>query len=251
MGYLHPMWEDSLSTDEEIKNKALENIAKAGYNYSLPGMIMASIDENRSFSLVRLGDGELSVLTQLYKSIDEVHRQYPFLRSTGYCGVDAPSMPFVHRMVDAIKNASVVGMFENDPFNKEVFQNMNYYPKNKAHAFENLYLPMRKDFVDIMRKYPPLIIGRRSKEYAAYFKEMLNIDCPECIGIESYHEMDKVIDKAMEMKDEWKWVFVSAGCTAVVIAAELDYKHGKVAIDSGHMIDNILAKWDGYWLCTK
>ena len=45
MGFLHPMWERALSEDEDTKNAALKEIADCGYNYSLPGMIMACTEE--------------------------------------------------------------------------------------------------------------------------------------------------------------------------------------------------------------
>ena len=246
MGKFYDLWSESESLDKNIKTNALNKIAEQGFDYSLPGLIENYIVNNDPFSFVRIGDGELAILTQMYKSTEEVRKEVPWSGSTGYCGVSVPSMDFTNRMVESIRNATIVGLFKHDPFNKEVFEQLGFYPEHITHAFENLALPMRKDFVSLLKKYPPLLIGRKSQEYAKYFKEIMNLDVPGCIGIESFHEVDEVIKKAMDMKDEWKWAYICAGCPAVVIAGELDYKHGKVALDLGHSIDNAI-HYDSYW----
>lgn len=247
MGKITKLFLDAQSKDETIKQNAILKIQQLGYDYSLPGLIMQSIKEKNPFSLVRLGDGELAILTQLYHSAEEVNNNYAWTRDTGYCGVSVPCPGFLKRMIDGIKNATVVGMFENDPLNKKVFEAMNYYPEHRCHAFENLYLPMRKDFVKIIREYPPLLIGRRSKEYAKHFRDLFQIEVPGAIEINSFKEIDDVINKSMDISHKWEWALVCAGASAVVIAAEFDYKYGKIALDYGHAEDNILAEWHGYW----
>jgi hypothetical protein len=247
------LWELAKSENINIKNNSIKSIIDAGYSYSFPGMIMYCIDNNLPMSLVRLGDGELYILAQeIVYSIDYIKQHVGWSHSTGYCGASVPSIPLRDRMIESIKNATVVGMFKNDPFNKEIFEKIGFYPKNICEAFENLYLPMRKDFVDIIRKYPPLLIGRKSQVYANYFKQILNVDIPACIGIESYREIDSVIEQAMKISDQWKWCLVSAGVPAVVIAGELDYKYGKVALDFGHSADNAIEPtWREYWFNTE
>jgi len=246
LGKFYELWNEAESSDENIRNNAITEITNHGFSYSLPGLIEQYIVNNDSFSFVRLGDGELAILTQMYKSTEDVLKAVPWAGSTGYCGVSVPSMDFTNRMVKSIRNATIVGVFKNDPFNKEVFEQLGFYPEHITHAFENLYLPMRKDFVSLLKKYPPLLIGRRSNEYAKFLKDKINIDIPACIGIESFHEIDDVINKAMSISDKWKWAYICAGCPAVVIAGELDYKHGKVALDLGHSIDNAI-HYDSYW----
>jgi len=251
LGKFNKLFLDAKSSDESIKQEAIRKINQLGYEHSLPGLIMQCIKEKNSFSLVRLGDGELAILTQLYNSTEQVNKNYPWTRDAGYCGVSVPCPSFLKRMVNGIKNSTIVGMFENDPLNKKVFEAMNYYPEHTCGAFENLYLPMRKDFVKIIREHPPILIGRRSDEYAAHFRELFQIEVPGTIKINSFNEIDDVIKKAMDISDKWEWALVCAGANAVVIASELDYKYGKVALDYGHAEDNILAKWDGYWYATN
>ena len=245
------MWVRTKSQDANVRNEVLKEIEFSGFNDTITGRLRESIEQSKPFSLVRLGDGELVILSQLYKPEKDIQRQYGWTNSLGYCGANVPSMGLCNRMVEGIKNASVVGIFGNDPFNTEVFQAMNYYPQQICYAFHNLYLPMEKGFVDILREFPPLMIGRNASKYATLLKNELNIDIPACIGIENYTEIDSVIEQAMNIQDKWKWAFVCAGVPAVAIASELSYKHGKTALDMGHALDNIVAGWVDYWLCKE
>jgi len=251
MQQFNSMWDRVKSENTDISGKALDEIRACGYGNTFSDMVMECIDQQTPFSFVRLGDGELVILSQLYRTANEINGQYGWSSSLGYCGANVPSMDLCNRMVESVKQSTFVGIFGNDPFNEAVFNAMNYHPARTCHAFDNLYLPMRKDFVDILRKYPPLMIGRKANDYASYLKKELDIDIPACIGIESYKEIDTVIDRAMQIQDKWKWAFVCAGVPAVVIAGELNYKHGKVALDMGHALDNILAGWVDYWICKE
>jgi hypothetical protein len=251
---VNELWGLVRGTDKELQKEGIKELTKLGYNVSLPEMFRHAIETNTPFSWVRLGDGELVILSQLIWSSDYILGKYGWSASLGYCGVSVPSMDFCNRMVEGIKNASLVGVFATDPFYVQISDAMNYQPKYTTFAFDNIYLPMRKDFVDLIRKYPPLIIGRHSKSYALKLKELINVDIKHCISINNYHEVDQVIQQAVSVSDDWKWALVCAGASAVVIAAELGYKYNKVALDFGHGFDNAFAtppNWTEYWLTTE
>lgn len=251
---INELWGFVRGTDKEMQEQSIKELTKLGYNVSLPEMFRHAIESDTPLSWVRLGDGELVILSQLIWDSNYIRGRYGWTGSLGYCGVDVPSMEYCNRMVECIKNSSLVGVFGNDPFYVQISEAMKYQPKYTTFAFDNIYLPMRKDFVDLIRKYPPLIIGKNAKNYALKLKELINVDIKHCIGINNYHETDQVIKQAADVVDEWKWALVCAGACAVVISVELANKYNKVALDFGHGFDNAFApppNWTEYWLTTE
>ena len=214
--------------------------------------IIEAVETQQPFSVIRIGDGELMVLQQgLIHPIEYLVKNVPWASGYGYCGTILPNIELRTRMIDAIKYADLVGVFDGDPPMMDVFkvieERYGVTPKNIFYAFDNLFLPMNKDFVKLMVKYPPLLVGNSAKRFAEYIKNELGIvvpgtlECPDCRHIDATIEaMGKI---------EHRWSLVSAGVCAKVICPEMARRYGKVAFDFGHAPDNVMAPdYKEYWL---
>jgi hypothetical protein len=206
-------------------------------------LIEYNIENNIPYSLVRTMEGELSVLEQeIIHPIEYINNTFGYSNGYGYCGVKVPNIPMRDRMIEAIKHADHVGILHGDPRFDILYDKINFWPKNTISWNLCLYLPMRKDFVALLKKYPPLLVGRKSAYYAERLKKLLNIDVPGVVNLEDVRYMDEAISQMLQI--EHSWSMVCAGAPAVVVAAEMAYKYGKVSLDSGHIWDNSFCNTD-------
>jgi len=212
--------------------------------------IRYSLFSGRPFSLIRLGDGELMVLAQesVY-SLDWIEKNVPWGGSNAYCGVRLPNLELRDRMIESITKADMVGVFADDDFTNQVFKALGIRPRSICYAFENVYLPMFKPFVDLIRRYPPLLVGRPAEQFARYLYEKLGVVVPGTVSIDGYEELDSCIEAMARIGHEWS--LVSAGVNATVICTTMAEQWGKVAIDFGHAPDCAMSPdYPNYWLNT-
>lgn len=209
-----------------------------------------SLFSGRPFSLIRLGDGELTVLAQeLVYSLDWIEKNLPWGGSNTYCGVRLPNLELRDRMIASITKADMVGVFADDDFTCRVFKALVIRPRSICYAFENVYLPMFKPFVELIRRFPPLLVGRPAEQFARFLYEKLGVVVPGTVSIDGYEEVDSCIEAMARIGHEWS--LVSAGCNATVICTTMAEQWGKVAIDFGHAPDNAMSPdYPEYWLAT-
>lgn len=215
--------------------------------------IKNAIDNNKGFSLVRIGDGELVILAQeIILSHKTIMSNYGWAyNSLSYCGTPLPNIKIRDSMNKAVKNADIVGVFEEtiyderfNPacmdvarFNTLVFDKLDFYSEQICYAFENIYLPMNYKFIELIIKYPPLIIGGETDKFVDFLSKTLKLNIQQGIPIKDYFELDKCINEIS--KTDFKWALVSAGANALPIC---DYikSIGKVGVDFGHAPDYIM-----------
>jgi hypothetical protein len=205
---------------------------------------------HRPYSLVRIGDGENIVMAQeKVLSLEWIGTNVGWSHSTGYCGAALPNLELRDRMVKAVKQADMVGVFACDDLTQRIFSAFDIKPRSIFYAFDNLYMPMYKPFVDLIRKYPPLLVGNPAGRFAAYLHEKLGITVPGTVAINGYNELDTCIRQMAAIPHQWS--LVSAGVNALVIADTMASEYGKVSIDFGHAPDNVMAPdYVDYWLAV-
>lgn len=215
--------------------KIVENIADA-------------LDHEKPFSLVRIGDAANIVLGQeLVFSQDWIAQNVGWSHSTDYCGVALPNLEIRDRMVKALHQADIIGVFPEDQTTIQVLSAHNIVPKGTCYAFENLYMPMYKPFVDLIRRYPPLLVGRPSEEFAAYLFAKLGVKVPGIVSINSYDDIDTCLAEMSKIPHQWS--FISAGISGDIIATTMATEFGKVSVDFGHAPDNVMSPdFIDYWL---
>lgn len=77
--------------------------------------------------------------------------------------------------------------------------------------------------------------------------EKLGVKVPGTVEINNYEEIDRCLKEMTQIPHQWS--LVSAGVNAVIIAATMANKWGKVSIDFGHAPDNVMApNYPDYWL---
>jgi hypothetical protein len=212
--------------------------------------IKEALKNKQPYSWIRIGDGELVFLQQEYvRPIHEILATVGWASGIGYCGATIPNTRLRDRMIEAIKNSSMVGIFQGDPPTMEALEKINVAPDNICYAFDNVFLPMNADYVNILLKYKILLVGQKSQFYAQKFKEILNVDVVGTVGIDSYDDIDECMYQMAQY--DYELALVSAGVNAKVICYEMSTRNNKVFLDMGHAWDNAFhpkGMYDEYWL---
>ncbi|HZG88202.1 GT-D fold domain-containing glycosyltransferase [Paenibacillus sp.] len=206
--------------------------------------IMESISRKEGLSLVRFGDGELLTLAQeTVLSIEEVKRLGSFLP---YAGVVVPDLEARDALLQTFYKADIVGI---PIIRRPTYQNLfirlaKHYdlPLNKLRLTSSIinYTLQNTDiyrniFFNDQNKI--LLIGNRMAE----LKEHLERNgCRTIVGtipVEGVKSVRKVVRKAKAY--EYDIAIVSGGVSATIICPLLSEK-GKIAIDFGHLSDELI-----------
>lgn len=206
------------------------------FPYGITEHARKCIEEQTPFAWVRCGDSEVWVLRSL---IDEKYVQVncPWANQIGYNGCTMPNKQLATRFLGAYQNADVIGIFQDDD-TKYVFDTLNLSPEFTNYAFDNLALCSYKPFVQLLKDYPPLIIGQYAEKYRDELEKRLDIKIPGIIVIDNYTQIDYCLDKIEKIQHDW--AIISCGVSAKIIAVEAKLKTGKVYLDFGHSLDNAL-----------
>ena len=225
-----------------------------GEDYIWMSQIVARIDkaitDQEPYSLIRIGDGENIVLAQeVIFSQAWISQNVGWSHSNQYCGITLPNLIIRDRMVKALKEADTIGVFAGDKLTEQIFNTFDIQPKSICYAFDNVYMPMYKPFVELIVKSPPLLVGRPALRFAQLLYEKLGVTVPGTIEINGYDELDSCLAQMVQIPHQWS--LVSAGVNAVIIASTMANKWGKVSIDFGHAPDNVMApNYPDYWLAS-
>ena len=214
--------------------------------------IAEALAQNRPFSLARIGDGENIVLAQeTVFSLDWIGKNVGWSHSSNYCGAVLPNLALRDRMAAALKEADIIGVFAGDALTEKAFTALGIHPKAITYAFDNLQMPMYKPFVDLIRAYPPLLVGRPAERFAALLLDKLGVRVPGVVmNINSADDIDVCMEEMARIPHRWS--LVSAGVNADIIAPEMAVRYGKVSIDFGHAPDNVMSPlYVDYWLAVK
>ena len=207
-------------------------------------IIVNSVKTKTPLSLIRIGDGELSVMAQNIVLPTTYLTKSAAWNSTNYCGVclkqDMQNNYIMReKCIDAVKNADLVGIFPNGEFTNKMFSAIQFKPAKVFYAFANVYFCYKKEFVDLIISNPPLLVGKLAKDFAEYIYKILgvqaagyytDIHCPE--------DINKTIEYMVNTPHDWS--LVSAGVNADIIAPIMAKKYGKVCIDYGQGMSTLM-----------
>lgn len=221
------------------------------YNDHYIDDMIEAIKNKKSYSWVRIGDGELVFFQQEYiKPIKDILRQVGWSNNNTYCGAKIPNLELRDRIVESAKNSDLVGVFQGDPPMLEIFEKININPKSICYAFDNVFLPMNAKFVNrILLKNRLFIVGMKSDFYKQKFKEILGVDVVGTATIKDYSEIEACMNTMCQY--DYDVALVSAGVNANVICYEMSNKLNRVFLDMGHAWDNAFhppPNWKEYWL---
>lgn len=215
-----------------------------------PQEISACIDDSlagkRGFSLVRLGDGESLMLAHnLVISVADAQRRGPFL---GYAGVRLPDLRGRDRVARAVRAADVVGITTS--------LKVNYFtllwPALTAHGIDIAGLTAATATVNydlhacgclgrlLIESRPQpraLVVGNLAEPLAEAMTREGAVVAGVVTPVEGVADADRVMEEMA--RHDYDIALVSAGVAAVVIASETARATGRVAIDFGHLADEI------------
>lgn len=205
--------------------------------------IKQAIKNKESYSWIRLGDGERGVLGQEYiYNVNNVKSHVGWYNNSRYCGALLPNIELRDRMIAAYKGSEAIGLFIGDKPTLEILNKIGIEPKQIFYAYDNVHLPMNRDFVRMLCANKILIVGgglrenRTGEFYCNKMKEKLDIDVDFVNGIKSYVDIENCMNE-IRQKD-FDIALVCAGVNAKVICYELSREMNKVFMDFGHAFDN-------------
>jgi hypothetical protein len=240
--WLYPTSEIQFTEDQKISDSGLVNIVCEKVKSKIP------------FSLVRIGDGELTIMSQdLALTQDWLRKNVAWYGSTAYCGVALPDYKTRDRLIESVMNADIVGVYCYDEFINRVFSSIQFKPQNYCYAFVNVFMCYYKQFVDLIRENPPLLVGGLAQLFAEYLYKELGVRVP---GVYTKISRPQDIEKAIEYmaNTPHDWSLVSAGVNADIIAPIMAKQYGKICIDYGQGMDTLLdvhKKYNGRYYLNK
>lgn len=211
-------------------------------------IIETALKEELPLSMMRIGDGENIVLAQeKVLTLNWIKTNVSWRFNPNYCGIVLPNLEARDRCIKAVREADLLGVFAADKLTERALGSYQITPKKIFYAFNNIYLPMEENFVRLIAKYPPLLVGKPAERFAQFLADKLKITVPGTVNIKSYADIDNCIAAMAEIPHQWS--LISAGANSLIIANEMAGKYKKVAIDFGHAPDNVMApNYKDYWL---
>lgn len=223
-------------------------------------ILKKAIEQNKPFSLVRVGDGENYILAQdSVMPIQEVlQNKWAKAANEGKKGVTLPNLKLRDEMVKSLKKADLVGIpfWNNDPIlasqtskrplTEAVFKYFDIQPKNICHTFVNRVFSQRKDFWRLLKKKKILLIGEWADKAREILKEKpYSLNIAFSYSFVHYRQMQETLEKIAAVKDQFDIALVSCGVNAVVLSQQIAELTGKVAIDFGKSLMFIVQKKAG------
>ncbi|WDH97939.1 GT-D fold domain-containing glycosyltransferase [Paenibacillus urinalis] len=205
--------------------------------------IRSALDERRSFSLVRLGDGEL--LTLAYGTVissTEAHELGAFLP---YAGVPLPDASVQSLLLDSIMKADYVGvpMSRRPEFQMLLFAVSRHYgwslTQNRlTSSLINYQLHHHGLLLPILAEQRVLLIGNRAAETADLMrKQGVNVT-GSVSPVRGFEDIERVLEECRRY--EFDICLIAAGVPAVVLCQRIASEDKKVAIDIGHLADQMI-----------
>lgn len=210
--------------------------------------IRQALEQQKAFSLVRIGDGENIVLAQKSVwSLDRVLRE-PWVKKSrsGQKGITLPNIKIRDEIVQSIKEASIVGILpKNDRMIKapdylkrsltdQVFRFYKLAPGLTCHACVNRMMSRRSKFFEFLRGYRIMIINKNPNRIRSILESpRYNLNVTETIRFSDYKQINQTLTRVAVSKDNFDIALISCGVNAVILAPKIARLTGKVAIDFG------------------
>ncbi len=213
--------------------------------YTPPEEVMAMILKarraGRPYSLVRVGDGENAVLSQI---LGEEYLERPWARSDhSYCGIVLPNFEALYEMIWALRRADMVGILFQDgdkwwrEMTQRAFAAARIYPRRIMYAFDNHHLVQQEGFTRLLETSRVVLLGRRSEEMAGSLAER-GMRVVRHLMVDSYDDVAPTIS-ALDTTD-YQVCLAACGVNAVMLCQKLAFRHGTIALDVGSAFDRLL-----------
>ncbi|RIX52437.1 hypothetical protein D3P08_13255 [Paenibacillus nanensis] len=212
--------------------------------------ISQALEQKLPFCMVRIGDGENFVLAQdsVYTMEHTLGQLWVKVANQGRKGIRFPNIPFRDQMVEAIREADIVGVLaKNDkeirahPTHKrhltnQIFDYFQLEPKALCNATVNRELLYHKPFWEMLREREARVA--LVSRWAGSAKQRLirppyNLKVAFSLPFERNQMMEETLNFLGEHKDEYDIVLASCGVNAVVLSHQVKKRFDKIGIDFG------------------
>lgn len=222
--------------------------------------IEKALEQKKSFSLVRVGDGENIILAQdSILTIKQVlKKKWAKKANKGEKGVHLPNLKLRNQMVKAIKKATVVGIpfWGNDPIKADedikrplteaVFSYFDIKPKRICHTFVNRVLSQKREFWNLLRGKRVVLIGGWAEQVQAILKEEpYGLNIVYIHPFSDYSQLEKTLKIIRGMKGDFDIALIACGVNAVVLSQKIAKSTKTVAIDFGKSLMFMVQKKAG------
>lgn len=206
--------------------------------------IKEALQTKRPFSLVRIGDGEALAMAQdTLLPIAEVQKQN-FLR---YAGILVPDCLARDELLSLLPKASLVGLpqrWDLPYFSPLVEKILDYHQiqlPNTCDCCINYYLAQTGLLIPLLANQRLLLIGRRSRELAGVLREYYHLSVAGHYIIDSYRQIPAILRSCRNQR--FDVALIAAGIPAVTLSIRIAAQFGKVALDLGHVADQLIQEY--------
>lgn len=249
-------WVDAaMPADRMLPIASMQEIVSAGVTaleeqmvpllspYEVAGHLQTSLDNRRGTSVVRLGDGELLTMAQeTVWPLDKIKQEGGFLP---YAGVDVPDPVARDALVQAVREADIVGIPTLRLPNFQllaisVFQacGLDMRQIRLTDSVINYSLHLSGLWPSLLKNRSVLLIGNKAQELAAVL-EPKGVQITGLIpSVSGVHDADRIMHLAE--RESFDIALVSAGIAAVLICARIHRHLGRTAADFGHLADELI-----------
>jgi hypothetical protein len=206
-------------------------------------MVRAALDAGRGFSIARFGDGELFAMAQgTLLSVAEVQQAFARLPRTG---VNFGDFEAGGQLAASFPDADILGVpisrfMSYSPMFLRLARHYGWpiHTRRMSASVINYMLYEHTDlYQTLLRQHKVLLVGNRASELAENLKDRGFPPVVGCVAVSGMAAVPAVLQEIDSY--EYDVALVAAASPACLICPALG-KKGKVAIDFGHLADQLL-----------
>lgn len=201
--------------------------------------ISDALATGKSLSLIRLCSGEAFTLAH---GVLLPLRQIPWW--VEYAGVKLPNEAARRALLQALQTADIVGLgtdytnWQSAPLLDRVLTYYKIKPRYITSSTVNWRLHAHNRLYKLLGKTPTVLVGRLAPAAAPLLKKR-GVQVVGAVSLEGFEELPAV-EKRLLREYKFRVALVAAGIPAAILCPRLAAKTGCVAIDYGHVINDLL-----------
>lgn len=201
--------------------------------------IRQALTAGRGLSLIRLASGEAMTLAhRLFIPLNRI----PWW--VEYAGVKLPNEEARRALLTAVEEADIVGLsndyvhWESAPLLDQALTHFKVKPRYITLSTINWHLHYYDRLYKLIRNEPTALVGRLAREAAPRLRQKgVNIVYTE--NLEGYDDLPRV-ERVLNQRAQFRIALVAAGIPATIICPRLAKKMSCIAIDYGHVINDLV-----------
>lgn len=208
-----------------------------------------ALKSRKPLSIVRLGDGEALVLAQeVVLDIATIQRRAPWLAAAG---VQVPDPQAQASLKEAILRADIVGVptsrvHNHQPLLFQAFEalKVDWRRLTLTHAIINYMLQKEGWLRHVVQDHAILLVGNQAEALEPVLVEAgVNVS-GAVTPVRGVGDVERVLEEVRQHR--FDVAFVAAGVPAVILCQRIAEEMGKVALDFGHLADELIHR-QAHW----